>query len=204
MNITILWRLSTTLVDGQTSWVYCITLVQYLCISCYVFSNKLVLSYLSLCLLLQWWPRCDWSWWPRLRGASSQTVTRPSCWQCADNPTWSLTARLSRFHACCRSSFRLHNRHSQLLGGSPVESLQSHYTHTMSHWSNGLPICFPSWGTRDPQGATYKKLGFSCWRCLATISIFKKSSINGITLTHMVVSYCIMAIYVPGKSFVVV
>ncbi len=31
--------------------VYCITLVQSLYISCYVFSNKLVLSYLSLCLL---------------------------------------------------------------------------------------------------------------------------------------------------------
>jgi hypothetical protein len=29
-----------------------------------------------------------------------------------------------------------------------VESLQSHYIHTMSHWSSGLPVCFPSWGTR--------------------------------------------------------
>ncbi len=47
-------ELPTPLVDGQTSRVYCITLVQYLYISCYVFSNKLVLSYLSLCLLLQW------------------------------------------------------------------------------------------------------------------------------------------------------
>ncbi len=28
-----------------------------------------------------------------------------------------------------------------------VESLQSHCTHTMSHWSSGLPVCFPSWGT---------------------------------------------------------
>jgi hypothetical protein len=39
---------------------------------------------------------------------------------------------------------------SQLLGGggSPVESLQSHFILTMSHWSSGLPICFPSQGTR--------------------------------------------------------
>ncbi len=29
-----------------------------------------------------------------------------------------------------------------------VESLQSHCIHTMAHWSSGLPVCFPSWGTR--------------------------------------------------------
>ncbi len=59
---------------------------------------------------LHWWPWHDWSsLWPRLRRASSRTVTRPSCWQC-DNPTWSHTAFLSRFHARCRSRFRLHNR----------------------------------------------------------------------------------------------
>ncbi len=29
-----------------------------------------------------------------------------------------------------------------------MEILQSHCIHTMSHWSSGLPICFPSWGTR--------------------------------------------------------
>jgi hypothetical protein len=31
---------------------------------------------------LHWWPRRDWSSWPRLRWASSQTITRPSCQQC--------------------------------------------------------------------------------------------------------------------------
>jgi hypothetical protein len=46
------------------------------------------------------------------------------------------------------SSFTTNNRHSWLLEGSPVESLQSHCIHTMSHWSSGLPICFPSWCTR--------------------------------------------------------
>ncbi len=33
---------------------------------------------------------------------------------------------------------------SQLLG---VESLQSHFILTMSHWSSGLPVCFQSQGT---------------------------------------------------------
>ncbi len=67
---------------------------------------------------LHWWPWRDWSFlWPRLRRASSQTITRPSCRQC-DNPTWSHTALISQFHARCRSPFRLHNRRSQLLGGA--------------------------------------------------------------------------------------
>ncbi len=92
---------------------------------------------LLLALSLQSWPRRDWSSWPRLRRASSQTITRPS-WQQCDNPTWSHTAFLSRFHARCRSPFRLHNHRSRLLGGSPVESLQSHFILTMSHWSSWL------------------------------------------------------------------
>jgi hypothetical protein len=96
---------------------------------------------------LHLWSQRDWSLWPRLRWASSWTVTKPLCRQC-DNPTWSYTALLSRFHACCRSSFWLHNWHSRLLGGSPVESLQSHCNHTQFHWSSGPPIWFPSWGTR--------------------------------------------------------
>ncbi len=91
-------------------------------------------------VLLHWWPRRDWSLWPHLRQALSRTVTRTSYRQC-DNPTWSHTALLSRFHARCRSSFRLHNRHSWLLGGSPVESLQSHCIHTQSHWSSRSTLC---------------------------------------------------------------
>ncbi len=50
------------------------------------------------------WLRHDWSLWPHLRRASSRTITKPSCRQC-DNPTWSHTAFLSRFHAHCRSYF---------------------------------------------------------------------------------------------------
>ncbi len=60
------------------------------------------------------------------------TVTRPLCPQC-DSPTWSHITFLSRFHACCRSPFWLHNRRSRLLGGSFVESLQSYMILTMSH-----------------------------------------------------------------------
>jgi hypothetical protein len=60
------------------------------------------------------------------------------------------------FHARCRSSFRLHNRHSRLLGGgSPVESLQSHWIHTQFQWSSGQPVCFPSWGTRVQSSGGY-------------------------------------------------
>ncbi len=62
-------------------------------------------------------------------------------------PTWSHKALLSLFHARCWSSFQLHNQQSRLVGGSPVESLQSPFIHTMCHWSSGLPVCFPSQGT---------------------------------------------------------
>ncbi len=81
------------------------------------------------------------------QGFAPPTVTRPSCRQC-DSPTWSHTAYLCQFHARCRPPFRLHNRRSRLLGGSPVESLQSHFFLTMSHWSTGLTFLLPV--TRDP------------------------------------------------------
>ncbi len=111
---------------------------------------------------LHWWPRRDWSLWPRLRWASFRTITRPSCRQC-DNPTWSHSALLSRFHARCRSSFRLHNRHSRLLGGSPVESLQSHCIHTQFNLSSGPTVCFPSWETQvQSPGGTCVKPEFPC------------------------------------------
>jgi hypothetical protein len=105
---------------------------------------------------LHWWPWHDWSLWPHLRRASSRTITSSSRRQ-YDNPTWSHTALLSQFHARCRSSFRLHNRHSWLLGGSPMESLQSHCIHTQLYWSSGPPVCFPSWGTRVQSPG-----GYSC------------------------------------------
>jgi hypothetical protein len=121
---------------------------------------------------LHWWPRRDWSLWPCLRQTSSQTVTRQLCRQC-DNPTWSHTALLSRFHARCRSSFWLHNRHSCLPGGAlwracnltaiatcltgPVD-----YLFASRHEGPGF----------NPQGGTYVKPGFSCWHCLATTFVF--------------------------------
>ncbi len=107
---------------------------------------------------LHWWPWCDWSLWPRLRQAPSQTVTRLLCRQC-DNPIWSHTALLSWFHAWCRSSFRLHNRHSRLLGGSlwTTCNLAACILHTQSHWSGGSTLCFLSWGTR-----VQSRGGYSC------------------------------------------
>jgi hypothetical protein len=136
---------------------------------------------------LHWWPRRDWSsLQPCLRRASSQTVTRPSCRQC-DNPTWSHTALLSRFHACCKSPFWLYNRWSRLLGGSPVESLQSHFILTMSHWSSGLPVCLPSQGTRVqiPWGDWWET-----WVLLLALSRYKfyfaaLSKALSLTVTHI-------------------
>ncbi len=89
---------------------------------------------------LHWWPQRDWSFlWPRLRRASSRSITRPSCRQC-DNPTWSHTAFLSQFHARCRSPFRLHNQQSQLLGRTPVESLHSHHVSLVQWTACLLPV----------------------------------------------------------------
>jgi hypothetical protein len=42
-------------------------------------------------------------------------------------------------------------------GGSPVQTLQSRLILTMSHWSSGLPICFPS------QGPGFKSPGGYLW-----------------------------------------
>jgi hypothetical protein len=113
---------------------------------------------------LHWWPRCDWSsLWPRLRRASSRTITGPSCQQC-DNPTWSHTDFRSRFHARCRYPFRLHDRRSRLLGGEPCGepaiSLHSHHVSLVQWTTRLLPV------TRDPGSnplrGTYVKPGFSC------------------------------------------
>ncbi len=57
---------------------------------------------------LYWWPHHNWSLWPRR--ASSLVPTR---WY----PTWSHTAFLPRFHARCRSPFRLHNHGVGCWGG---------------------------------------------------------------------------------------
>jgi hypothetical protein len=96
---------------------------------------------------LHWWPWHDRSLWPRLRQASLRTVTRPSYRQ-YDNPTWSHTSLLPQFHACCRSFFRLHNRHSLLLGGDLWRACN---LTAFIHSSTGpvvQPVCFLSWGTQ--------------------------------------------------------
>ncbi len=114
-------------------------------------------------VLLHWRPWRDWSLWPCLRRASSLTITRPLCQQC-DNPTWSHTAFLSRFHAHCRSPFRLHNQRTSAAGGKPcwepAISLHSHHVSLVQWTTCLLPV------TRDPgsnpQGGTNVKTWFSC------------------------------------------
>ncbi len=111
---------------------------------------------------LHWWPQQDWSLWPRLRRDSSQTVTRLSCRQC-DNPTWSHTAFLSWFHARCRSSFRLHNRYSQLLGGALWRACNlTAFIHSSTHPVVHLFASHHEGLGFNPQGGTYVKPGFSC------------------------------------------
>jgi hypothetical protein len=63
---------------------------------------------------------------------------------------------LSWFHARCRSFFWLHNQHSRLLGGNPVESLQSHCNHTQFSGPVVHPFasCHEGPGS-NPQGVTY-------------------------------------------------
>ncbi len=105
---------------------------------------------------LQWWPGRDWSFlWPRLRQALSRTINRPSCQQC-DNPTWSHTAFLSRFHARCRSPFRLHNRQLAAEGescGEPAISLHSYHVSLVQWTTCLLPVTRDSDST--PQRGTY-------------------------------------------------
>ncbi len=120
-------------------------------------------------VLLHWWPRRQWSLWPRLRRASSWTVTWPSCWQC-DNPTWSHTALLSLLHIRSRSSFPLYNHIIGRWGGSTVESLQSHCIHTQFYWSSGPPVGFPFWGTWVKSRGRYLcETGILLLACLARV-----------------------------------
>jgi hypothetical protein len=93
---------------------------------------------------LHWWPWRD----PITGFVTLKVLHWAPCQQCVSRDRLDHTAFLSRFHARCRSPFWLHNRRSRLLGGSPVESLQSHMILTMSHSSSGLPVCFPPLGTQ--------------------------------------------------------
>ncbi len=93
-------------------------------------------------LKVHWWPRRDWSLWPRLRRASSWTVTRPSCWQC-DNPTWSHTALLSGFTLAegPPSGFT-----TDIVGCWGGALWRACYLTAFIHSSTGPPV-YLSWGT---------------------------------------------------------
>ncbi len=116
-------------------------------------------------VLLYWWLQCDFDHWHHCPSVCASLGFAPTWWS-----WWHSSS--SWFHACCRSSFQLHNRQSRLLGGSPVESLQSHFILTMSHWFSGLPVCFPSWGTlvQSPGGYLSETgillLAMSCYKSL--------------------------------------
>jgi hypothetical protein len=145
-------------------------------------------------VLLHWWLWRDWSLWPRLRWASSRTVNRPSCWQC-DNPTWSYTALLSWFHARCRSSFQLHNRHIRLRGGGglalwraynltaftpcltgPVDYLLASRHEGPGFNSQGLPM-----RNRDsPLSAVWLHYTHNCFNVKTVQSFMSNSFVEGI------------------------
>jgi hypothetical protein len=111
---------------------------------------------------LHWWPRRDWSSWPHPRRASFRSITRPLYPQC-DNPTWSYTALLSRFHARCRSSFQLHIHIVGYWGGAIWRACN---LTAFIHSSTG-PVVHPFASRHEgpgfnPQGGTYVKPGFPC------------------------------------------
>jgi hypothetical protein len=70
--------------------------------------------------------------------------------------------------------FPASQRRSKLL--SPVESLQCHFIHAMSHWSSGLPVCFLSQGIRVqiPRG----------YLCETGILLLALSCYSLVKLTH--------------------
>jgi hypothetical protein len=71
----VLWRAVYTPGDRQTRRVYSTTLVQYLYINCYLFSNKSVLSYLLLRLL----PQCNGCVIPTVRKYCHPTFLSGRC-----------------------------------------------------------------------------------------------------------------------------
>jgi hypothetical protein len=117
---------------------------------------------------LHCWPRSDWSFLWCLRRSSSRIITRPSCQQC-DNPTWSHTAFCPGFTLAAGLPSGFTTDGVGCWGdpcGEPAISLHSDHV-SLAQWTICLlPV------TRDPgsnpQGGTYVKPGFSCWRCLAT------------------------------------
>jgi hypothetical protein len=113
-------------------------------------------------VLLHWWPRRQWSLWPRLRRALSQTVTKPLCRHC-DNPTWSYTALLSPFHARCRSSSGFTTDIVGCWGGALWRFCN---LTTFTPYLTG-PVDYPFASCHEgprfnPQEGTYVKPGFSC------------------------------------------
>jgi hypothetical protein len=133
---------------------------------------------------LHWWPRRDWSsLWPRLRRASSRTVTRPSCRQ-YDNPTWSHTAFYQQLScpgftlaAGLPSGFTTNG-----VGcwgepcGEPAISLHSHHDSLVQWTTCLLPF------TRDPGS---NPQGVLMWNRNSPVSIVSLHGIQLVKLSHL-------------------
>jgi hypothetical protein len=97
---------------------------------------------------LHWWPWRDWSLWPHPEpsiGPRAENVIIPLDLTQLSCPSFTLAAGLP-------SSFTTDG--VGWWGRALWRSLQSHFILTMSHWSSGLPLCFPSQGTQvqTPEG----------------------------------------------------
>jgi hypothetical protein len=121
---------------------------------------------------LNWWPRCDWSLWSRLRQVSSQALTRLSCRQC-DNPSWSHTALLSRFDGFNLAAGPPFGFTTDIVGCwgwalcRPVISLHS-YTVPLVQWSTRLlPVM------RDP-GSIHR--GVLMWDWDSPVSVISQQN----------------------------
>jgi hypothetical protein len=105
---------------------------------------------------LHWWPRRD----PITGFVALQWVLHSALrQQCVNRDRLDHTALLSRFHACCLSPFRLHNRWSQLLGRGGAGALWracnlTSFSPCLTGSVDYLLVCFPSQGTQvqNPRG----------------------------------------------------
>ncbi len=100
--------------------------------------------------------------WGGLRPKLSLSCPKLSYRQC-DNPTWSHTTLLSRFHARCGSSLRLHNHIVGCWGGALSRACN---LTALIHSSTG-PVVHPFASRHEgpgfnPQGGTYLEPGISC------------------------------------------
>jgi hypothetical protein len=116
---------------------------------------------------LHWWPRCDWSLWPRLRRASSDNVIIPLDLTQLFCPGFSLAAGPP-------SGFTTD------IVGCWGGALWRACNLTPFIHSSTVPVVHPFASRHEgpefnPQGGSYVKPGFSCYRCLATMPLWSEN-----------------------------